>query len=153
MLQKNVPIVLLARSLSGTTTVYNVALTTVEGYVVRVWTPESHFFLRGPKEAGNLPRWEAHRLDVPGRHTADVIEGRVDKGKKSDRSRLLRGCGDCLRWIESSSDLPVAVTVPFESVPEQLQLIMQAFVVINRARALCSNIENTACLLEGCGGS
>jgi hypothetical protein len=42
------------------------------------------------KETSNFPRQKAHRLDVvPGQHTADAIEGRVDKGKKGDRSGLL----------------------------------------------------------------
>jgi hypothetical protein len=40
---------------------------------------------------------------VPGQHTANAIEGRVDKGKKGDRSGLLRGSSDSggsrARWI------------------------------------------------------
>jgi hypothetical protein len=44
------------------------------------------------KEAGNLPQWEAHRLDVvPGQHPVDAIEGHADKGKKGNRDRFLWG--------------------------------------------------------------
>jgi hypothetical protein len=60
---------------------------------------------------------------------ADAIEGHVDKGKKGDRSGLLWGGSDSLRWIESPSDLPVTVAVPLESVLEKLQLIIKTFVI------------------------
>jgi hypothetical protein len=58
-----------------------------------------------------------------------VIESRVDKWKKGNLSGLLRIGSDSLRWIESLSDLPVTVAVPLESVPEELKLIMEAFVI------------------------
>jgi hypothetical protein len=74
-------------------------------------------------EAGNLPRWEAHRLDVvPGQHPVDAIEGCADKGKKCESGGLLRGQGDSLQSIESQSDLLVTVTVEPEIVPEELSL-------------------------------
>jgi hypothetical protein len=60
---------------------------------------------------------------------ADAIEGRVDRGKKGDRSGLLRGWSDSFRRIESLSDLPVTVAIPLESVLEKLQLIMKTFVI------------------------
>jgi hypothetical protein len=40
------------------------------------------------------------------------------KRKKGDRGGLLWGQGDFLRWIGSPSDLPVAVSIPPESVLE-----------------------------------
>jgi hypothetical protein len=49
---------------------------------------------------------------------ADAVEGRVDKRKKGDRGGLLWGQGDFLRCTESPSDLPVAVSIPPESVLE-----------------------------------
>jgi hypothetical protein len=66
---------------------------------------------------------------VPGQRTADAIESRIDKWKKGDRSGLLQGGSDSLRWIESPLYLPVTVAVPLESVLEKLQLIMEAFVI------------------------
>jgi hypothetical protein len=39
------------------------------------------------------------------------------------------GDGVTLQWIESPSDLPVTITILTESVPEELQLMLQAFVI------------------------
>jgi hypothetical protein len=76
------------------------------------------------------PRRETHRHDVvPGQHTADATEGRVDKWKKGDRSRLLQACGDSLQWTDRPSDLLVTVAVQLESVLEELQLITDTFMI------------------------
>jgi hypothetical protein len=57
---------------------------------------------------------------VPGQHAADAIKGCVDKWKKSDRSDLLQGRGDSLRWIDSLLDLPITLAIPVERVLEEL---------------------------------
>jgi hypothetical protein len=102
MSQTNVSVVLLDPGINGTASLPNVNLTTLAGYAVHAWSFQSQVIFHGPKEISNFPRRKAHRLDVvPGQHTADAIEGRVDKGKKGDRSGLLRGGSDSLRWIES----------------------------------------------------
>jgi hypothetical protein len=49
--------------------------------------------------------------------------------KKGDRSELLQCCGNSLWWTEGPSDLPVTAAVPLESVPEELQRFMEAFVM------------------------
>jgi hypothetical protein len=51
------------------------------------------------------------------------------KGRRATEVGFSGGGGNSLRCIESPSDLPVAVTVPPESVPEELQLIKQAFLI------------------------
>jgi hypothetical protein len=85
MLQMNVPVVLLDPGFNGMASMPNVNLTTLAGYAVQAWRLTAQVILHGPKEAGNLPQWEAHRLDVVSRqHLADVIEGHADKGKKGD---------------------------------------------------------------------
>jgi hypothetical protein len=130
MSQKNVSVVLLDPGINGTASLPNVNLTTFAGYAVHAWSFQSQVIFHGPKEIGNFPRRKAHRLDVvPGQHTADAIEGRVDKEMKGDRSGFLRGGSDSLRWIESPSDLPVTVAVPLESVLEKLQVITKTFVI------------------------
>jgi hypothetical protein len=123
-------VVLLDPGINGTACLPNVNLTTFAGYAVHAWSFQSQVIFHTPKKISNFPRWKAHRLDVaPGQHTADVIEGRVDKGKKGDRSGLLQGGSDSLRRIENPSDLPVTVAVPLESDLEKLQLIMKTFVI------------------------
>jgi hypothetical protein len=129
MSQTNVSVVLLDPGINGTASLPNVNLTTFAGYAVHAWSFQSQVIFHGPQEISNFPRRNAHRLDVvPGQHTVDAIEGHVDKGKKGDRSGLLRGGSDSPRWIESPSDLPVTVAIPLESVLEKLQLIMKTFV-------------------------
>jgi hypothetical protein len=89
MSQTNVPVVLLEPCINEMNSLPNVNVTTFAGYAVHAWSFEAHL----PKEGGNLPRWEAHRLDVlPGQHAADAVEGLFDKWKKGDRSGLLQGC-------------------------------------------------------------
>jgi hypothetical protein len=123
-------VVLLDPGINGTACLPNVNLITFTGYAVHAWSFQSQVIFRRPKKISNFPRWKAHRLDVaPGQHMTDVIEGCVDKGKKGDRSGLLQGGSDSLRWIESPSDLPVIVAVPLESDLEKLQLIMKTFVI------------------------
>jgi hypothetical protein len=130
MSQTNVPVALLDPGINGTASLPNENLTTFAGYAVHTWSFQSQVVFHGPKETSNFPRRKAHRLDiVPGRHTADAIESRVNKGKKRDRSGLFQGGSDSLRWIESPSDLPVTVAVPLESVLKKLQLIMKASVI------------------------
>jgi hypothetical protein len=79
---------------------------------------------------------------------ADMIEGCVGKWKNGDRSGLHRGCGDSLRWIESMSDLPVTVAIPLESVPEELQLIMEAFLITQGSDSMYQRGKHS--LLVGC---
>jgi hypothetical protein len=125
-----VPVVFTDTGINGTASLPNVHLTKFARYAVHAWSFQSQVIFHGPKETRNFPRLEAHRYHVvPGQYTADAIESRVDKGKKGDRSGLVRGGSDSLRWIESPSDLPVTAAVPLESVPEELQLIMGAFVI------------------------
>jgi hypothetical protein len=123
MLQTNVLVVLLDPGFNEMASLPNVILTTFAGHAVHAWNLESQVVLHRPKEASNLLWWEAHRLYV-GQHPADAIVGCADKGKKGDRSGLLRGYGDSLQWIESSLDLLFAMAVLPESVTEELQLIM-----------------------------
>jgi hypothetical protein len=66
---------------------------------------------------------EAYRLDVPGQHPADAIEGHADKGKKSNWGGLFQGRGDCLWYIESTLDLSVSVSISPEGVPEELKIM------------------------------
>jgi hypothetical protein len=130
MSQTNVSVVLLDPGINGTASLPNVNLTTLAWYAVHAWSFQSQVIFHGPKKISNFPRWKAHRLDVvPGQHTADAIEGRVDKGKKGDRSGLLQGGSDSLRWIDSPSDLPVTVAVPLESVLQKFKFIMKTFVI------------------------
>jgi hypothetical protein len=130
MSQTNVSVVLLDPGINGMVSLPNVNLTTFAGYVVHAWSFQFQVIFHGPKETSNFSRREAHRLDVvPGQHTADAIEGHIDKGKKGNRSGLLRSGRNSLLWIESPSDLPVTVAVPLESVLEKLQLIMKTFVI------------------------
>jgi hypothetical protein len=118
MSQTNVPVVLLVPGINGTASLPSVNLTTFAWYAVHAWSFQSQVILHRPKETSNFPRWEAHRLDVaPGQHTADVMESQADKGKKDDRSGLLQGGSDSLRWTERVLDLPVTVAIPLESVP------------------------------------
>jgi hypothetical protein len=131
MSQMYVPVVFLELGINGTASLPNVNLTTFAGYAVHAWNFQSQVVFHRPKETSNFPRREAHRLDVvPGQHTADAIESRVDKGKKGDRSGLLRGFSDSLWWIERLSNLPVTIAIPLESVPEELQLIIEPCVIM-----------------------
>jgi hypothetical protein len=47
----------------------------------------------------------------------------------------------------SLSDLPIAVAIQFDSVPEELQLIMKAFVVTQTSGPM--HQHGKQCLLEG----
>jgi hypothetical protein len=133
MSQTKVSVVLLDSGINGMASLAslpNVNLTTYAGYAVHAWSFQSEVIFHGPKEISSFPQRKAHRLDaVPGQHTADAIEGCVDKGKKGGQSGLLQGGSDSLRWIESPSDLSVTVAVPLESVLEKLQLIMKTLVI------------------------
>jgi hypothetical protein len=62
MLHTNVLVVLLDPGFSATASLPNVNSTTITGYAVHVWSFESQVVLHVPKEVGDLPRWEAHRL-------------------------------------------------------------------------------------------
>jgi hypothetical protein len=64
------------------------------------------------------------------------------------KGRRATEVGNSLQWIESPSDLPVTITILPESVPEELQLIMRAF-MITQTLALCTNMESTACWKGG----
>jgi hypothetical protein len=89
---------------------------------------ESHVVLHRRKEAGNLLRGNAHRLDaVLGQQPADAVECRADLGQISDGGRFLRGRCDSLQWIEGPSDLLVTVAVPPEGGPKKVQFTKQAF--------------------------
>jgi hypothetical protein len=106
--QTNVSVVLLDPGINGTASLPNVNLTTSAAYAVDTRSFQSQVIFHGPKESSNFPRRKAHRLDVvPGQHTADAIESLVDKGKKGDRSGLLRCSSGSPRWIQGPSDLPV----------------------------------------------
>jgi hypothetical protein len=130
MSQTNLPVVLLDLGINGIAILPNVNLTTLVGYAVHAWSFQSQAIRHWPKESSNFSRKEAYRLNVvPGQRTADSIESRIDKWKKGDRSGLLQGGSDSLRWIESSLFLPVTIAVPLESVVEKLQLIMEAFMI------------------------
>jgi hypothetical protein len=59
----------------------------------------------------------------------NAIEGRVDKRKKGDRSGILRGGSDSLRWMEAPSDLPVTIAVTLESVLQKFKFIMKTFLI------------------------
>jgi hypothetical protein len=130
MSQTNVSVVLLDPGINGTASLPNVNLTTFAGYAVHARSFQSQVIFHGPKKISNFPRQKAYRLDdVPGQHTANAIEGRVDKRKKGNRSGLLWGGSDSLWWTENPSDLPVTVAVPLESVLEKFKLIMKTFVI------------------------
>jgi hypothetical protein len=90
MRETNVPVVLLDPGINGTASLLNVNLTTFAGYALHAWCFQSIVVFHGPKETSNFLRRKANRL-VPGQHTANVIENLVEKGKKGDRSGLLRG--------------------------------------------------------------
>jgi hypothetical protein len=62
MLHTNVLVVLLDPGFSAIASLPNVNSTTVTGYAVHVWSFEFQLVLHVPKEVGDLPRWEAHRL-------------------------------------------------------------------------------------------
>jgi hypothetical protein len=129
MSRTNVPVVLLDSDINGTASLPNVNFTIFAGYAVPAWSFQSQFIFLGPKKMSNFPRREAYRLDdVPGQHTANSIEGVVDKRKKGERIVLLRGGSDTLRWIEGPSVLPVTVAVPLESVLQEFKFIMKTFV-------------------------
>jgi hypothetical protein len=114
MSQTNVSVVLLDPGINGTASLPDVNLTTFTQYAVHAWSFQSQVIFHGPKKISNVPRRKAYRLDVmPRQHTANAIEGCVDKGKKGDRSGLLRGGSDSL---QIPSDLPVTIAVPLESV-------------------------------------
>jgi hypothetical protein len=138
MSQANVSVVLLDPGINRTASLPNVNLTKFAQYAVHAWSFQSQVIFHGPKKISSFPRQKAYRLDVmPGQHTANVIEGRVDKRKKGDQSGLLRGGGsDSLRWIEGPSDLPVTVAVPLESVLQKIKLIMKTFVMTQGSGAM-----------------
>jgi hypothetical protein len=66
---------------------------------------------------------------MPGQYTTNAIEGRANKGKKGNRSGLLRCGSGCLRWIQGPSDLPVPIAVPLENVLQEFEFIMKTFVI------------------------
>jgi hypothetical protein len=83
MSQTNVPVVLLDPGINGTASLPNVNLTTFTWYAVHTWSFQSQVIFHGPKKISNFPWRKAYRLDVmPGQHTANAIEGSVDKRKK-----------------------------------------------------------------------
>jgi hypothetical protein len=85
MSQTNVSVVLLDPGINGTASLPNVNLTTFAGYAVHARSFQSQVIFHGPKKINNFPRRKAYRLDVvPGQHTANAIEGRVDKRKKGN---------------------------------------------------------------------
>jgi hypothetical protein len=93
--QTNVPVALLDPGINGTASLPDENLTIFAGYAVHAWSFQSQVVFHGPKEIRNFPGRKANRLDVvPGRHTADGIESRINKGKKRDRCGLFRGGSD-----------------------------------------------------------
>jgi hypothetical protein len=74
-----------------------VECTAFGGHAVHAWSFRAQVAFHGPKEAINFPRRKAHRVDVPGQHTADETESRVNKGRKGDRNGLLRDGSNSLR--------------------------------------------------------
>jgi hypothetical protein len=84
MFQMNVLVVLLDSSFNGTTSLHNVNLTTFAWYAVQAWSLDSQVVFHRPKEASNLPWWEAHRLDdVPGQHLANATDGMLTMGRRA----------------------------------------------------------------------
>jgi hypothetical protein len=115
--------------LNGTASLPNADLTTCAEHAVHAWSlsPSCPLQAEGNWESS---LGEAHRLDdVPGQHSSDATEGRTDIWQKGDQGRFLQGWGYSLQWIESLSDLSVALAILPESGPEKLQLITQDFSV------------------------
>jgi hypothetical protein len=103
----------------------------------------------GRRKLANFPRRKAYRLDVmPGQHTTNAIEGHADKGKKGNRSGLLRCGSGSPRWIEGPSDLPVTVAVPLESVLQKFKFIMKTFVITQGSGPMYKRGKHSL-LLEG----
>jgi hypothetical protein len=89
--QMNVPVVFLDPGINGMASLPNVNLTTFAWYAVHTRSFQSQVILHWPKKISNFPRRKSYRLDVMlGQHMTNAIEGRANKGKKGNRSGLLR---------------------------------------------------------------
>jgi hypothetical protein len=125
-----VPVVFLDPGINRTASLPNVNLTTLARYAIDTRSFQSQVILHGPKKISNFLWRKAHRLDVmPGQHTTNAIEGRANKGKKGNRSGLLRCGSGSLRWIQGPSNLPFPIAVPLESVPQEFKFIMKTFAI------------------------
>jgi hypothetical protein len=72
------------------TSLSDVDLTTLTGYVVNPRNTQSHVVLHRTKETGDLPRQQANTFNVVfGLHSAETATCRLDIRKKSHRDRLL----------------------------------------------------------------
>jgi hypothetical protein len=109
---------------------------------------KSQVVLHRPYRTKNLPWGLVHKLDVPRQHPTDVTEGCADKGKEDNQDRFLQVQDNLLQWIESLSDLSVTTADLPQSGPEELSSPF-SLSQSQRVQALCTSVENIACLLEG----
>jgi hypothetical protein len=130
MSQMNVSVVLLDPGVNGTASLPNVILTTFAEYAVHARSFQSQVsFTGGRKLAIFLGVRPTDLMLCPDSIRLMRLKVVLTKGRRGDRSGLLRGGSDSLWWIESPSDLPVTVAIPLESVLEKFKLIMKNFVI------------------------
>jgi hypothetical protein len=60
---------------------------------------EAEVILDGPKETGNLSRWEACYFYVVLLAPADVVQGQSNKGQEGHQSQILYSSVFPVRWI------------------------------------------------------
>jgi hypothetical protein len=60
---------------------------------VGTWSPDPQVVHHRPKETGNLLRWEAQRLDVPGQKRAHATDSPAAEGQEGDRDEPLGSRG------------------------------------------------------------
>jgi hypothetical protein len=93
-----VPVVLLDPCNNGTASLPNVNLITFAVYAVHAWSFQAQVDCHWLKETIIFARRKALRVDVvPGQHTADDTESRINNGRKGDRNGLLRDGSNSLR--------------------------------------------------------
>jgi hypothetical protein len=76
----DVALVPLDPGLDGTAGLPDVDLTAPSGRAVHTRSVESNVVVHRPKEAVDLLRGKAHRIDVPGQQPANPVEYRADVG-------------------------------------------------------------------------
>jgi hypothetical protein len=100
-------LVLLDPGLDGTACLPDVDYNALAGHAVHTRSTESQVILHRPKDVG----------DILGQQLVVAIESRAHVGQKGDRGRFLRWRCDSPQWVDSLSDLSIAVAILPESCP------------------------------------
>ena len=127
------PEVIFYSGLCRSTSLSDVHLTTLTGYDVYPRSPQAQVVDNGTQESGDLPRRQSDTFNVAfGQHSAELAVCRLDIWKKNDLGGLVCRLGGSNRRAEGTTYLFDTTIIFPESGLEELQLIMEVFLVTQR---------------------